>query len=56
MMDHKLPTVLPDHQEGPIAREQLETLECNCREYGVVLYRLTDLRQGIVHIVGLSRA
>ena len=52
VVDHNVPTIHRARIEDPIAREQLETLERNCREYGVVLYRLTDPRQGIVHIIG----
>jgi len=35
-----------------VARIQVETLTQNCREFGIPLIELEDVRQGIVHIVG----
>lgn len=52
VMDHNVPTSgrsLP--VRDPIARQQMETLRQNCREFGIELYDLGDVRQGIVHIV-----
>ena len=37
---------------SPMAREQVTTLIRNCREFGVTLFGLGHLGQGIVHIVG----
>ncbi len=56
-MDHATPTLAaPPGGDFPFfsdsAREQAATLEGNCRENGVELLRLGDLRQGIVHVVG----
>ncbi|MBP7276507.1 MAG: 3-isopropylmalate dehydratase large subunit, partial [Kiritimatiellae bacterium] len=34
------------------SREQVNTLEANCREFGIPLYNLTDGNNGIVHIIG----
>ena len=51
--DHNVPTT--DRSRGiadPISREQVQALEANCREYGVPLVALDDVRQGIVHIIG----
>lgn len=51
--DHNIPTTnrsLPI--ADPIARTQVETLERNCREFGVKLYGLDSPDQGIVHIIG----
>jgi 3-isopropylmalate/(R)-2-methylmalate dehydratase large subunit len=51
--DHNVPTTdrdLPIEDEQ--ARIQLETLDKNCAEFGIELYALGDLRQGIVHIIG----
>ncbi|MBI3630917.1 MAG: 3-isopropylmalate dehydratase large subunit, partial [Candidatus Sungbacteria bacterium] len=31
---------------------QVQTLEDNCREFGITYYKMDDKRQGIVHIVG----
>ncbi|MDX1949730.1 MAG: 3-isopropylmalate dehydratase large subunit [Rickettsiales bacterium] len=51
--DHNVPT--KDRQFGikdPESRTQVETLEANCKEFGVQYFPLTDKRNGIVHIVG----
>ncbi len=51
--DHNVPTTdrrLPILD--PVSRQQIETLRANCRDYGVRLYDLGDLQQGIVHIIG----
>src|SRR5690606_1436841 len=34
------------------SRIQVETLEANCREFGVPYFSMDDIRQGIVHIIG----
>ena len=53
--DHNVPTT-PDRLSGVIADEesriQVETLEKNCRDFGVPHISMNDARQGIVHIVG----
>ncbi|MCA1596492.1 MAG: 3-isopropylmalate dehydratase large subunit [Chloroflexi bacterium] len=52
-MDHNVPTwsrLIPITDE--IARQQIETLERNCREFGIRLYDLASDQQGIVHIIG----
>ena len=38
--------------EDPLGRSQVEALLANCAAFGVPLIPLTDLRQGIVHIIG----
>jgi 3-isopropylmalate/(R)-2-methylmalate dehydratase large subunit len=51
--DHNVPTT--DRALGitdPISREQVQALESNCRDYGVRLFGLGDVRQGIVHVMG----
>src|SRR6185503_3694035 len=51
--DHNVPTT--DRARGiedPISREQVAALENNCRDYGVRLFGLGDVRQGIVHVMG----
>jgi 3-isopropylmalate/(R)-2-methylmalate dehydratase large subunit len=51
--DHNVPTT--DRARGisdPISREQVQALENNCRDYGVRLFGLDDVRQGIVHVMG----
>ena len=51
--DHNVPTT--DRRAGitdPIARLQVETLDRNCKEFGITEFSMTDPRQGIVHVVG----
>jgi 3-isopropylmalate/(R)-2-methylmalate dehydratase large subunit len=51
--DHNVPTtdrLLPI--ADPIARQQVDTLRENCRQFGVQFYDLHDPRQGIVHVIG----
>jgi len=51
--DHNVPTT--GRAQGitdPIARLQVETLDSNCAEFGVNEFKMNDLRQGIVHVVG----
>lgn len=51
--DHNIPTVDVDKPiADPISRIQVETLRKNCDEFGVTLFPLGDLEQGIVHVVG----
>ncbi|MGX9966013.1 3-isopropylmalate dehydratase large subunit [Roseomonas sp. F4] len=38
--------------EDPDSRQQVETLERNVVEFGVPYIPLTDIRQGIVHVIG----
>lgn len=51
--DHNVPT---SHREkgitDPVSRLQVETLDKNCKEFGVTEFDLSDKRQGIVHVVG----
>ncbi len=53
--DHNVPTTL-DRLEGEIENEesriQLEALDINAKEFGLHYYPVTDIRQGVVHIVG----
>lgn len=51
--DHNVPTSdrnLPI--ADPISKQQVDTLRKNCEEFGVKLYDLNDVNQGIVHIIG----
>jgi 3-isopropylmalate/(R)-2-methylmalate dehydratase large subunit len=51
--DHNVPTV--DRKNGIAdaeSRIQIETLRANCKEFGVQLFDMDDIRQGIVHIIG----
>ena len=52
-LDHNVPTtdrLLPI--ADPVSRRQVETLEANCREFGVTLFGLDHPNQGIVHVIG----
>ncbi|MEQ8986393.1 MAG: 3-isopropylmalate dehydratase large subunit [Marinovum algicola] len=52
--DHNVPTT-PDRVNGidnPESRIQVEALDKNAKEFGVHYYPVSDVRQGIVHIVG----
>lgn len=51
--DHNVPTT--DRSRGiadPVSRLQVETLDENCRTFGITEFRMDDIRQGIVHVIG----
>ncbi len=51
--DHNVPTT--DRSQGiadPVSKLQVDTLDDNCRTYGIVQFGMTDPRQGIVHVIG----
>jgi 3-isopropylmalate/(R)-2-methylmalate dehydratase large subunit len=51
--DHNVPTT--ERANGisdPISRLQVETLDRNCEELGITEFKMNDLRQGIVHVIG----
>ena len=51
--DHNIPTIDVNKPiADPVSRTQVETLRKNCEEFGVRLYPLGDIEQGIVHVVG----
>ncbi|WP_027966698.1 3-isopropylmalate dehydratase large subunit [Halomonas halocynthiae] len=56
--DHNVPTTVKERAEGnagikdPISLIQVQTLDDNCDEFGIEEFRINDLRQGIVHVVG----
>src|SRR6478672_1231277 len=51
--DHNVPTIDIDKPiADPVSRTQVETLRRNCEEFGVRLYPMGDIEQGIVHIIG----
>jgi 3-isopropylmalate/(R)-2-methylmalate dehydratase large subunit len=51
--DHNVPTSHRDQGiADPISRLQVETLDKNCKDFGVTEFGLDDIRQGIVHVVG----
>ena len=51
--DHNVPT--ENRASGisdPISRLQVDTLDDNCEKYGITEFRMNDVRQGIVHVIG----
>jgi len=51
--DHNVPTT--GRSQGiadPVSRLQVETLDANCAEFGITEFRMDDVRQGIVHVIG----
>ena len=56
--DHNVPTVRSERVTGvegiadEVARIQVETLDANCRDFGIEEYGINDVRQGIVHVIG----
>ncbi len=51
--DHNVPTI--DRAQGitdPISKLQVDTLDANCVKHNVIEFRMNDLRQGIVHVIG----
>ncbi len=50
--DHNVPTQNRDHIEDSVSRLQLETLDKNCSETGIMKFEISDPRQGIVHVIG----
>ena len=51
--DHNVPTT--DRRLGiadPVSAIQIQTLEDNCKDFGITLFGLSDVRQGIVHVIG----
>ena len=56
--DHNVPTTKTEREVGiegiidPVSRIQVQTLDDNCDEFGIVEFKMKDKRQGIVHVVG----
>ena len=51
--DHNVPTIDIDKPiADPVSRAQVEALRKNCAEFGVPIYSLGNVEQGIVHVVG----
>jgi len=52
-VDHNIPTIDRDKEwPDPLSTQQVETLRTNCEEFGVPLFGVRDVRQGIVHVIG----
>jgi 3-isopropylmalate/(R)-2-methylmalate dehydratase large subunit len=51
--DHNVPTTDRSHGiADPVSRLQVETLDANCVEFGITEFKMDDVRQGIVHVIG----
>ena len=50
--DHNTPTTNQKVIADPVSRLQVETLDDNCRRYGITEFPMGDHRQGIVHVIG----
>ncbi|MGE1151699.1 3-isopropylmalate dehydratase large subunit [Pseudomonas sp. ICMP 460] len=55
--DHNVPTT-PERKGGieaivdTVSRLQVQTLDDYCDEYGITEFKMNDVRQGIVHVIG----
>ncbi len=56
--DHNVPTTKKERDGGiaaiadSVSRIQVQTLDDNCDEYGILQFKMNDVRQGIVHVIG----
>lgn len=56
--DHNVPTLHSERIAGnagivdPVSLIQVQTLDDNCKEFGIQEFAIDDIRQGIVHVVG----
>ncbi len=51
--DHNVPTTDRSHGiADPVSRLQVETLDANCQTFGITEFKMDDIRQGIVHVIG----
>jgi 3-isopropylmalate/(R)-2-methylmalate dehydratase large subunit len=51
--DHNVPTT--DRSQGitdPVSKLQVDTLDANCDRLGITQFKMSDKRQGIVHVIG----
>ncbi len=51
--DHNVPTTKRSSGiADPVSRLQVETLDANCAEFGITEFKMNDIRQGVVHVMG----
>lgn len=51
--DHNVPTTTEDAGiNDPVSRLQVTTLDQNCHHFGITEFKMSDPRQGIVHVIG----
>ncbi|MCS6289481.1 MAG: 3-isopropylmalate dehydratase large subunit [Nitrospira sp.] len=51
--DHNVPTT--DRRVAiadPISAKQIQTLDDNCKTFGITMFGMNDIRQGVVHVIG----
>lgn len=51
-MDHNVPTKDRFNISDPISKQQIDTLTRNCEQFGVKLFDLNSVDQGVVHVMG----
>ncbi len=51
-MDHNVPTKDRFNITDPISKQQIDTLAKNCADFGVKLFDLNHIDQGVVHVMG----
>ncbi|REE88602.1 3-isopropylmalate/(R)-2-methylmalate dehydratase large subunit [Paenibacillus taihuensis] len=51
-MDHNVPTKDRFNISDPISKQQIDTLTQNCKDFGVTLFDLDSIDQGVVHVMG----
>jgi 3-isopropylmalate/(R)-2-methylmalate dehydratase large subunit len=55
--DHNVPTTADERRQGvagiadAVSRLQVQTLDDNCKEFGIAEFEINDPRQGIVHVI-----
>ncbi len=53
-----MPTTKAERQGGlesivdEVSRMQVQTLDANCDDFGILEFKMNDVRQGIVHVIG----
>lgn len=56
--DHNVPTTPAERAGGieaikdEVSRIQVQTLDDNCTDFGILQFPMNDIRQGIVHVIG----
>src|SRR6218665_617913 len=56
--DHNVPSDVEERRAGiqgiadEVSRIQVQTLDENCADFGITEFKINDVRQGIVHVVG----
>jgi len=51
-VDHNVPTIARDQPNpDPLSAQQIKVLQDNSKEFGVPLFDIFDIRQGIVHVI-----